>query len=365
MISTLIEKAPHIYSVTKTPDGENIYIGQIDMFVDHHMLAGYRACESKFMLDHISNLQLRGIGKSWSLDFGIWMHHSLEWYYEQWRQRKCSPDIQEWLLHAKKVWIDTKMDDHGLPTASKTSQKKYESIDGWQGASALLCEYYAFHVNQRYEIIATEISFGRNKEVPLGFFDFNGGNEIDGDIYWRINLYLCGRIDMVVSNGSKIGPVDHKTKSRFDGGEQDDYNPHEGITGYIYAIDKVFKSRDIIGSSGDSINVCRDGWIFHISVSNPPKTGYNTERFKISPIGKTSEQLEFYAQRQIRTAQKMTHSILTGEADWNTGNCHSFFSDCQFIPLHRVANASDAVKVLENAYETKPYWNPEEKGFKP
>ena len=44
---------------------------------------------------------------------------------------------------------------------------------------------------------------------------------------------FTGRIDLLVDNGTKIGPVDHKSTACFDGYESNDFDPHEGITGYI------------------------------------------------------------------------------------------------------------------------------------
>ena len=109
-------------------------------------------------------------------------------------------------------------------------RKKYDEIHGWEGASVLLVEYWAIYLEQRMRVVGVEIPFGREEKVFIGEFyldiDYRGGV--------LIKCFLTGRIDLLVDNGSTIGPVDHKHTHVFRGDEWMKFNPSDGITGYIY-----------------------------------------------------------------------------------------------------------------------------------
>ena len=227
--------------------------GALELFFDHHMLSTFRMCPEKFILDFVQN----GTGvrpkspekhRIWSLEFGEFLHYCVEWYYKKWKILGQSPEADEFVKVGKSMW--DKMDMEYYNSLNKfcpeSYRKRYTALGGWPGVACLLLGYWAFYVNQRFTIIDTEVAFGHNHEVFLG--EFHSGYESLGfnnpEPFWngRVRCYLSGRIDLLVDNGLKIGPVDHKSTAFFDGKEADDFNPHEGILGYIFAVNSILKN---------------------------------------------------------------------------------------------------------------------------
>src|SRR5215475_4350920 len=242
----------------------------VELFMDHQMLSTLRMCESKFMMEHILNIRPKG-HKAWALVFGAWLHFALEDYYEHIRQNEGRPpDPNLWLAKAKETWVR-------LHIQAYANEDKFQDVGGWEGACSLLVQYYAFYMEQRLRVVATEIPFGFDREVPLGDFWI-----FIEDRKWLVKCYLTGRIDMLVDNGSVIGPVDHKHAHMFRGDEWDKFNPHDGITGYIFGTNTILKKY-----FPDWHKPCLNGWIFHLQghhAAKNRKTGEIRPRFKVSRI---------------------------------------------------------------------------------
>lgn len=331
----------------------------LEMYLDHHMLSQFRLCQAKFVEEILNCQSLRG-GRAWSLDFGLWVHDCLDSFYKSFKDTGNPPLIDTWTPEGLALWDyyhleDYKADPLKKVSELKTDEKKYHNFGGKQGAAAFLIQYFSFYMNQRFRVIGTEISFGRGREVFLGTFlyfaEINDGGEWYRFIPITVRVYLTGRIDLLVDNTYKIGPVDHKTTARFDGYEANDFDPHEGITGYIYTINEILKLR----FPENPHKICRDGWIFHISsnISDSP-------RFKPTLITKTPQQLEEFRLRQLSTAQAML-DVVIGERQpyWNTFICNNIYNKpCQFRELHRQPPMQREA-TLKQFYEIREAWNPE------
>jgi PD-(D/E)XK nuclease superfamily protein len=346
----MAERFPHFLRLEKETE---VLCPRVQLFLDHHTLSTYRLCPAKFVEEHLYHLRLPG-KRYWSLEFGLWIHDCLASYYDYFKKKSCPPPLDEFLDVGKQLWINYKLEEfkprtNVLVKDYWTDEKKYHLLGGLEGALRLLVQYYAFYMNQRMRVVATEISFGKNEEVYLGSF-------VDPITNSLVECFLSGRIDLLVDNGYKIGPVDHKSTARFDGYESDDYNPHEGITGYIYAIDRILKLR----FPDNPHKICRDGWIFHISFQD-----YDP-RFKPSLISKTPQQLEEYASRQVRTFRNIfelltssSYEDLHKNTTWNTMACNNIYNNqCTMRELHRQPT-EQRNGTIKQFYQIGTPWQPE------
>jgi hypothetical protein len=329
--------------------------GVIELFLDHHALATFRSCEASFELSMMANI--RPIHKSWNLEFGIIFHKMIEEFYlAKWDERF---ELVSWLQLAIGLWDKFAME------AQFGEHKMYKMLGGVYGFIDMLAQYadhFAAEVD-RLRVIGIEITFGKKREVPLGTF---AAYQLDPTLqpHFKIGFdaqvepvrcYLTGRIDFLMDSGNAIGPLDHKTTAFFRGNPANTYDPQEGMTGYIFAVQNIMKKSfpELLGQRKvDRI------WMNFAQVS-PVKDPM--ERFKRVPMFKTDWQLEQYRLRQLRTFHKIYDMIVLGErADWNTSVCNKMFhNECQYRNLHR-QNTNDAmIQVLKTDFKVAAPWNPE------
>src|ERR1700735_2504968 len=201
------------------------------LVVDNHLLSTYRACPQHFVYAHIAGLRRKGGGigvnksqRNWYLDFGIAVHEVLEWYYTHFREPAFDTTNMV-TAKAIEVWTEKQMDEH-------SEHKEYKLIGGLPGYTGLLLQYCLTMspLNEKLRVLGTEVSFGKNLEVPL----LDAAGENDGYEY-----YLAGRMDVIVDDGYFICPMDHKTEGTFRGDPAMKYENQMGPTGYIYALKTV------------------------------------------------------------------------------------------------------------------------------
>lgn len=351
----VVKKHPHIFRM-----GED---GVLEMYVDHHQLSTMRTCEAKFYEEQFAHVGPR-TSRYFSLEFGCWFHEILEDYYNAFKKTGLPPVVDEWISAGLKLWNAYGLDDFAPAKGTLTKdmygdKKKYYALCNWDTKGAitrLMIQYYTFYANQRMRVVDTEISFGRAKEVYLGEFYILG---------ILVRCYLTGRIDLLVDNGTNIGPVDHKSTAKFDGYESDDFDPHEGITGYIYAINSILASSTTESEGYPQVapRLCRGGWIYHVSLAD------NTPRFKPTPVFKTPQQLEDYRKRQLRTCQRIYNLAASttgvdsqpfnyGSVEFNALICNNIYnSPCPFRELHRQPFIQREGTITQ-FYQINPAWDP-------
>jgi hypothetical protein len=338
--------------------------GALEMYVDHHILSTMRMCEAKFV-EEILNSQYGRTDRYWSLEFGAWVHECCDIFYKEFQKIGLPPQLDPWVKKGTDLW-DAYDLDYYKPNSKKlvkeyrTDEKKYHSFGGRAGAAAFLIHYYAFYMGQRFRVVATEVSFGRGREVLLGEFRFprfkyyegpEGQSDLIVESWDIVRVFLTGRIDLLVDNTYKVGPVDHKTTATFDGYEHNDFDPHEGITGYIYTTDALLGLK----YPDNPHKICRDGWIFHIATN-----ALCEPRFKATLITKTPQQLEDFRTRQVRTARRILEVMVSGVADWNTLVCSNIYNKpCPYRELHRQPPIQREA-TLQQFYQVKTPWNPED-----
>jgi len=355
----------------------------VEMYLDNYLLSNSRICEGMFYLEHLLwiepkyqtdgttvqvGTETKYIRKPWFFDFGEYIHWCLEQYYKYIKLNSRPPVISEWLINCEAKWKAMRMDEYAN-SISESDVKKYEEVKGWQGVAGLLTQYYAYYWDIRLRIIDTEITFGYNKEVLIGCFEIIIGNN-PCDFNPRpliIYCYLTGRIDLLVDNGNKIGPVDHKTTHKFDGYEHEDFNPHDGICGYILAMHDILKKYQAEGLT--QIPQCNGGWIYHISSCSPgqpiDKSKKPGPRFKTTPVDKNDEQLEDYKARQLSTFKRIAELLFNNKTpEWNTSACnYMFFRKCKYKPIHEQPS-SQWPKIINDFYQIGKPWDTREHSSK-
>jgi hypothetical protein len=216
-------------------------------------------------------------------------------------------------------------------------------------------QYVQYYTNdtERLRIVGTEIGFGRDKDVSLGTFYIT----VNQAELIKVNCYLSGRIDFLAEDGRKIGPVDHKTRAVF--GKKDlsiQYNPHEGMSGYIYA------AKQLVSKIPEMSHLqTNSAWMNFIQVTNESDV---TKRFRRIIVMRTDQQLEQYRIRQVETFRDIFFYLHWDRtATWNTEVCtHWYGSTCIYQPVHRLPDANSQLIVLNNDFTSGEYWNPEEIG---
>lgn len=332
--------------------------GVPELYLDNHMLQTFRMCEARFQEDFIHGYH----GKSdhvWFLDFGSVLHTMIEEYYIN--RKDPAFNILKWAGNsAKNCWEVYNMDEL-YNEKSPWHHKDYLTLGGFVGFSALLLQYATiFHQeNERFRVIGAELYFGKGKEVPLTN-DFQ--HELSG-----FKMYLCGKIDLLMDDGSSIGPMDHKSTGHFKGKNPvANYELNDGLTGYVYAAKQLLtQHREVGGLDIDAnLNKVRSVnkiWVNSIQVT-PDKDPSN--RFKRVPLYKTDFQLEEYRLRQVSTGARIFQLLMNPAMayNYNTMVCNNWFHrTCSYQEVHRQNSRENQLTILNSSFNKGNIWNPEEK----
>jgi hypothetical protein len=314
--------------------------------VDNHLMTTYRGCPSNFFLSHVEGIYRKSHivegekARIWFLDFGIILHKMLELYYREFRNKDF--DATVWATsRAIEHWQAMKMDVH-------SEDKEYKLIGGMKGFIGLLIQYCTIMtpLNEKLRILGSEISFGRAGEVPLYV-----GKDLE--------IYLAGRMDLIIDDGYFICPMDHKSEGSFRGDPGLKYETDEGPTGYVYALSKIlpqFVPPDQI--------LKRDCSKILMNLIQKKPADTPAERFKRIPIRKTTWQLEQYRGRMVSTVvhllKDLERYVLNIPIERNTMMCSNWFHrDCVYRDVHRQGSAEAEQATLKNGYAKFPIWNTE------
>jgi hypothetical protein len=315
--------------------------------VDNHLLSTYRNCPQHFFYANVEGYQKKsGIKegereRAWFLDFGIILHKMLEIYYL--RFKEPSFDVTEWATErAVAEWQEMNMDVH-------SEHKEYKTVGGVLGFSRLLMQYAMVMtpLNEKLRVLGTEVSFGRNYEVPLFVSE-------------DIEIYLAGRMDLIVDDGYFICPMDHKTMGSFRGDPGLQFETEEGPTGYIYALSKIlpqFVPEDQL--------LKRDCSKILMNLVQKKPTDTPQERFKRVQIRKSTQQLLDYQSRMIHTVEHLVADFKTwingGCVPRNTTACTNWHMQvCAYRDVCRQASRDAELSTLSNGFLKLPVWNTEE-----
>jgi len=320
--------------------------GKVIMILDNHLMSLHRGCPQHFINYAIEGLHKRGDniqGKEriWFLDFGILLHRMIELYYKSFREPGF--DMVSWATtRAVAEWKEMDMDVH-------LAHKECKMIGGVHGFVGLLIQFGTIFTpqNERLRIIGSEISFGRNREIPLFL-----GNDLE--------IYLAGRIDLIVDDGVFISPMDHKSHGYFHGDMTVQYMNQEGPTGYIYALSSILPK--IIPA--DQI-LARDCSRIIMNLISKKPTDVPLERFKRFPLRKTAWQLQEYQLRMVNTAEDILRDlerhVLGLPVYRNDKMCSNWhMRECLYLDDCRQGSQELQLATRKNGYVTLPIWNTEE-----
>jgi len=311
--------------------------GVYEFYLDHTLLASARMCEARFDLDHIQMYKPKTL--PWALDFGTLVHLCMEFYHKHEMTGKVL-ELKSFLEYGSKSWRDGGYDKYAqLP--------QYKAVGGFSGFIVLLTQYHTYYQQQtNLKPIALEIAFGRNKEVPL---------LADATLYkWApFRLYLSGRMDIIFDDGRRLGSMDHKTFSMAGKNPMTGYEVQEGMTGYIYAMNYIYKAHF-------SHLIQRDTNVLWLNFILTKAEEDLNKRFQRVPLYKTASQLEEYRLRQISTCAKIYQLLVEGRPpDFNASVCTNYWhSTCHYQPVHRLSSKEDQLIVLGKEFK-KEEWNPE------
>jgi PD-(D/E)XK nuclease superfamily len=332
--------------------GENEY----ELFCDHHMLSALRKCEAYFW-ESIIERNVRG--RAWPFDFGIFIHACIEYMYGLPVQR-----VLAWQKEFKSTVVskDTtathcsapELVDFGAALWNKMEftkyhgqHKQYIAFGGFSGPAKLLLHYWQMYGETRepLTIVGTECAFGGSREVCIGEFTTSGKT---------VRCYYSGRIDLIVDDGTSLGVLDTKSTNKFSGTELTDFSPHDGMLGYVFALNHILKNKFQNVYNG---RPCNRVIINHVQVSDTKD--YKT-RFKRTPITYSLEQIDAWQERQLRSFKKLFEITILGEKpDWNTELCSHWYyaSSCPFQELHRhTPSAQDVIRKAQ--YIKLEPWSP-------
>lgn len=353
--------------------------GVLEFYCDHALLSSLRACEQYFIETHVKNY--RGVVRNWNLDFGTWLHTTMELFYhhEYMKFRRLigvetslDPDGNPWdsVAKGKFVFYGARLWDKMGMDYFKDRHKMYKSLDGEVGALKLLSDYWNVYGEgkERLRVVGIEVPFGRNKEFPI--VEVGAGNR-DIDV-WRPNrpyrAYLTGRFDQLVEDGIGIAAFDHKSTAFFDGTEASKFQPHDGMQGYAgvaahmaaqIAPDKA-TPRVIINHIclGDTTN--KKPKDKHILVADPLFREYEpNQRFTRTTHTYTPSQITEFKLRQAASFDALYQLlILERPAQWNTGNCNDMYhKECPFKGVHGLA-PEIREGIMQNQFTIVESWNP-------
>jgi PD-(D/E)XK nuclease superfamily len=319
--------------------------GKIILILDNHLMSLYRACPQHFINYAVEGLKKKGehsegVERIWFLEFGILLHRMIELYYKSFREPDF--DMVKWATtRAVAEWNEMKMDVHA-------DHKEYKLIGGVHGFVGLLVQFGSIFTpeNEKLRIIGSEICFGHNREIPI----FIGSD---------FEVYLAGRIDLIVDDGVFISPMDHKSHGAFYGDMTLQYMNQEGPTGYIYALSSILPK--IIPA--DQI-LARDCSRILMNLISKKPTATPIERFKRFPIRKTAWQLQEYQMRMACTAEDILRDLerhVLGlpvyRNDKMCTNWHHY--NCAYIDDCRQGSPELQAATRKNGYIVTEIWNTE------
>lgn len=309
-----------------------------EMFLDHHSLSTFRNCEQYFQHTMVEGWSGKG-RMPWFFAIGILVHEFIEDFYKM--RELQDLDYSKLIEHASAAWHRMDMD------ANYWEEKGLQQLGGLPGFMALVSQYASFYTSdvERLRPIATEVAFGKGREVFLGSFTVDAT---------QVDCYLAGRIDLLMDNGRTVGPMDHKTTAAIYGDMIEKYDPQDGMTGYIFATKQIIEKHFPDLAKERKLNMM---WMNFIGISNQPDSN---KRFKRLPLHKTDWQLEEFRKRNLTTFRNIFNMFyLEQEPQWNTGLCGNMFRrDCMFKRVHRQSDLNSAYLVMVQDLVKKPLWDP-------
>lgn len=326
--------------------------GVIEFYLDNHMMQTFRACEERGVLDFVEGYG--GEGRVWFLDLGSVFHEIMESYYVtrsvlNFATFDFLSSVVPFVWNKYDMFYYEKLKDDDI------NKKGYTELGGFAGLMQLMTQYCAHFSKdtEHFRVVGSELYFGKGKEVTL--LDHLYNTDLEKSPF-PFRVYLCGKIDLLIDDGSSIGPMDHKTAANFMGKSPiRNYEIHDGMTGYVYAARHLVNQMPQINRL--QVNKI---WMNCIQIKLEADS---MKRFRRLPIYKTDQQLEQYRQRMISTAQRIFTLLSYPEIvpQQNHMMCSNYMHrTCTYYDVHRQATKEDQQRILDVFFVKKEeLWNPE------
>jgi hypothetical protein len=289
--------------------------GRIQFFVDASLLKTFSHCERMFYLKHIKNLRPKGsnVVMPFPMAIGRWWSDVMELFYNQLRDNQsiAKQKIQEIAVIG---WAMNRLDDCAL-----ADPERFSTFGDLAGAVLMLNEYHdsQYLIDQRnWHIIGVEEGFGLKKEVLVG----ETRNVI---VYW------IGKPDLVVFEGQRLIPVDHKTVGRIDAYTSSRYKPSTQMCGYAYSTEIIAKSLGIDARVDRCVvNICSRS-----RPSDNPRNGKKKPRFIRAYPNFNREEVAEWKRDVINKCERIAHCIKHPDSwTWSETTCHNFYMrPCDFL----------------------------------
>lgn len=326
--------------------------GRLEFIIDNYLLSTYRACSAHFMLSAVEGYKRKG-PSPWPLDFGTLFHKMMEEYYQSYK--KPSFTLESFAIDvALKHWKEMGMDQH-------LAEPECQQMGGYPGFAGMLVQYATQFKkeNENLQVLATEVSFGKAKEVPIYEFHRYTSLEYASGVWSAANIYLSGRMDIIADDGAFIFPVDHKTVGNFYKDPTTWYSIDDGPFGYVYALKHLLRKTEFPPDLLLKRNCSRI--MMNFISKKIPKEG---SRFKRITLLKSEAALEDYRIRVIGTCNNILNDLelyVRGlGVPRDTSKCSNwYFRECTFADVHRQLDRAGEQATLANGFIKLPLWDTE------
>jgi hypothetical protein len=314
--------------------------GRIQFFVDASLLKSLSHCERYFYLKHVKNLRSKSISaaKPFPMAIGSWWSNVMEKFYNALRDQRelANGDIADIAVTA---WAE-----EAIEQAAFADPEKFGQFGDLPGAVLMLQEYYNSQYiidKQNWKVIAVEEGFGLNKEVLLGQTS-------------RVVVYWIGKPDLVIVEGGRLTPVDHKTVSRIDGYTTNRYKPSSQMPGYTHSCEVIAKSLGYaVRVDRCVVNICS-----RARPTEKPRTGNKRPRFVRAYPSFNREEIEEWRRGVINKCERLAHCLKTNEWTWSETSCDNFYMrPCDFKKLDSSTPSARDIVMAADFITGKP-WQP-------
>lgn len=321
-MSEVVVKPGQLYEVG--PDGV------WNFFFDASMLKTFLDCEQMFKYKYINHLRQKG-QVNWKSELGSWWSLTMQYYYNAFRNGDLTKTLVPEL--ALQAWADRKMNSFEIHVP-----KSYADFGGHSAAVLMALRYYeetSDYDNNHWRVLSVEEGAGRKRELLVGSSA-------------TVRVYYITLPDLVVIVDERnLCPIDHKTKDYIDTRLQHQFKPHLQTCGYIWTARYFAKQAQL----DLTVNSC----IINAAARNEPgPRSKNDQRFKRIPVHYNPEQLDAWALRILKAAERLRVCIETDFWQWNDESCHKF-SGCDYRPIDS-APADARLQVIQASYSPREPW---------
>jgi len=316
--------------------------GRMAFYIDATLVKDFNICEQRFFYKHVRNQRPKRIGgkeiKPFSMAIGGWWSDCMESFYNGLGSNIAlsTEQIQRIAIQA---WADNAIDE-----SAAMQPDQFDKFGDLAGGVLMLQQYY----NSQYaidraswKVVGTEAGFGYNKEVLVGETN-------------KVVCYWVGKPDLIVIEGDRLLPIDHKTVTKIDGRTIGKYKPGPQMPGYCFALETVANSIGIERRVDRCVvNICA-----RERPSDKPRDGKKKPRFIRALPQYTREELSEWRCQMLRVCERLRHCLMTQDWIWRDSACHNIYMrPCEYLQVCSNTPMSRDI-ILASSFEYQPPWRP-------